>query len=144
MILTATVSISLVFLISPISSTTGSLRPFTPPPLSSASSILSILKFYYYQWRFENRAPGRPTYARHNSKIGLVAIYCATLFWRRATYISISCSTCYAIASSRGEYVHVQSPFWCYIQPVSCRITQWWNPPINFLINGNMIHHSNP
>ena len=61
----------------------------TPQLLSTSatcasSRIPSRLMLPWYHHLFKTGALGRRPAARHRSKIGLVAIYCETLFWRQA------------------------------------------------------------
>ena len=55
----------------------------------------------------DGRIPRFRSAAKHKSMIGQVAIYCATVFWRRAIHTLISSSPDIASAAPMGEYTHV-------------------------------------
>ena len=55
------------------------------------------------------RIPGFSSTAKHKSMIGRVAIYCATVFWRRAIYTPISSSPTIPSAAPMVGYTHVPS-----------------------------------
>ena len=74
--------------------------------------------------------------------MGLVAINCVTVFLRRATWVSTSCTPTSDIASSREGYIHVSSRFRCNIRPVILFTTLWWYPPSVLLMRGDITHAS--
>ena len=74
--------------------------------------------------RIPTRAPGDLSDPSHRTNCDRVAIYCATVFWRRLTYSSIVKKPTASIAAAAEVYFHVLSVVLRGSCPVS-RITTW-------------------
>ena len=88
------------------------LLPCLPPPPSAPECpalIPRISKAVYSHHCLDRRIPVFRSTARHKSMIGLVVMYCVTMFWRRAIKNPISSSpTIYSTTPISG-YTHVPS-----------------------------------
>ena len=61
--------------------------------------------------------------------IGLVTMYCDTVFFSLSMYTIISSSIAYCMASTNRGLLQILSGRLLGILPVICLATQWWNPP---------------
>ena len=92
----------------------------------------------------ENQSPGLLTDLSQRSRIGRVAIYCATMFCLIVVYFPIPSKPASAIASSNGGYCQLPSPCLLGFLPASRHATLCWKPPRARSILGVSTHVSAP
>ena len=104
--------------------------PISPP--SSDDSCPALIPRIYRagcsQHFMDRRIPRFFSASRHNYMKVQVAMYCATMFWRRAIYNPISSSTTIASATPMCGYTHVS--FCWRLGPITTihHAAWWWNP----------------
>ena len=128
-----------------------SIRLQLLPPVSSLPSaatypalILMIFRASCSHHLLNRRIPGFRSSAKHKSMIGRVAIYCATMFWRRAIYTPISSNPTIVSATPMSRYTHVPSRWRLGPMPAIRRAAWWWNSARVFPYQGVSTHVSDP
>ena len=112
---------------SPSLSSSDSSVPISLPPYDAACPTLisMISREGCSNHCLDRRSPGFRSTARHKFVIVQVAMYCATMLWRRAIYAPISSIPTVASAAPMGAYTHV--PYRWSLGPVPTILcTAWW------------------
>ena len=128
------------------------LVPCYPPPTTPAatsgspSSAAAPAKSNpsYSHHLFETRIPGLRTASSQRSRIGRVAMYCATVFCLLRMYASTSSKPASRITSPKGEYYHQATGRHRGCRPVIRQANLCWNPPRARPMRGVITHISVP
>ena len=122
-------------------------------------SLLSLLLFCHRRFRLprpcdvftscphhriQTRTPGSLSNPSHRFNSDRVAIYCATLFWRRLKYFSIVKNPAVSFAAATEVYLHVPSVFIGGSCSVSRLATWVWNTPRDLPMRGMNTQVSTP
>ena len=123
-----------------------SVSSYSLSPSSPATAAVNLYptssSYSFSQHLLATHAPGILTFSSHRSRIGRVAMYCATVFCLFITYSPISLHPYSCIAVSSGGYYQLSSTFRFDCLPVILMDTMCWNPTRAWPMRGVINHLS--